>query len=406
MASLGVALTVTPALTRTLLPGAARRHTRPTRLVVALRTAYERGLAHLLARPRAVIGAAILTAIAGVALTPLLRLEFLPEFHETNFVMHMTGAAGTGLEESARVGRVLGAALHTIPGVRSVTQLVGRSTLSEDTWGAERSELLVRLDDTADTALVTQSLRQGTAGITGFVFDVKQYLNERIEELLEGSGGAVVVRVHGSDMASIEDAASTLVRRLRAVPGAVDVEAESLLSAPGLRVQPRREALLRAGLPATAIEQALRAGLGGLPAGRGVRHERPVDLTVALADDAARDPQRLARLPLVARDGKVVPLGAVARVDAGDVRGAVLHEDGVRTARIRLDVQGRSLEAVAADVKRTVAASPLPPGVYAEVGGEYAAAQAARRRLIGLGGFAAIGIFPLLLIAFPPAPPP
>jgi len=180
----------------------------------------------------------------------------------------------------------------------------------------------------------------------------------------------------------------------------VDVQAESLLPSPGLRVQPRREALLGAGLPATAIEQALRAGLGGLPAGRVVRHEQQVDLTVALADDASRDPQRLARLPLVARDGKVVPLGAVARVDAGDVRGAVLHEDGVRTARIRLDVQGRSLEAVAADVKRTVAASPLPPGVYAEVGGEYAAAQAARRRLIGLGGLAAIGIVALLLIDF------
>src|SRR4029453_6873428 len=167
--------------------------------------------------------------------------------------------------------------------------------------------LLVRLDDTADTALVTQSLRAGTAVITGFVFDVKQYLNERIEELLEGSGGAVGVRVHASDIGSIGEGASALGGRLLGVPGAVDVQAESLLPSPGLRVQPRREALLGAGLQATAIEQALRAGLGGLPAGRVVRHEQQVDLTVALADDAARDPQRLARLPLVAPGGKAAP---------------------------------------------------------------------------------------------------
>ncbi len=400
MASLGVALTVTPALARSLLPRAAMRHARPPRLVVALRGAYERVLLRLLAHPRAVVGAAGVTALAGIALTPLLRLEFLPEFHETNFVMHMTAAPGTGLDESTRVGRAIGAALHAIPGVRSVTQLVGRSTLSEDTWGAERSELLVSLDDTAEPERVTRSLRDGTAGVTGFVFDVKQYLNERIEELLEGSGGTVVVRVHGADLGALEEAARALAGRLQGVPGAVDVQAESLLAAPGVRVQPRRDALLGAGLPATAIEQALRAELGGLPVARVVRHEQQADLAVALADDVTRDPQRLARLPLVARNGQVVPLGAVAWVDAVDVRGVVVHEDGVRTVRIRLDVRDRALAAVAADVERMVATTSLPPGVYAEVGGEYAAAEAARRRLLGFGGLAAAGIIVLLLIDF------
>ncbi len=400
MASLSVALTVTPALARALLPRAAVRHAQPPRLVVALRGAYERVLGRLLEHPGGVVGAAALTALAGMALTPFLRLEFLPEFHETNLVMHMTAAPGTGLRESTRVGAAVGAALHAIPGVRSVTQLAGRSTLSEDTWGAEHSELLITLAETADAERVTRSLRGHTDGVIGFAFDVKQYLNERIEELLEGSGGAIVVRVHGADLGGLDEAAKTLAGQLRSVPGAVDVQAESLLAAPGIRVQPRRDALLDAGLPATTIQQALRAGLGGLPVARVVRRDQQADLTVALADDVARDPQRLAHLPLVTRNGRMIPLGAVARVAAADVRGAVVHEDGVRTARIRLDVRGRSLEAVATDVERTVATMPLPSGIYAEVGGEYAAARAARRRLLGLGALAAVGIVVLLLIDF------
>src|SRR5207237_9147228 len=40
----------------------------------------------------------------------------------------------------------------------------------------------------------------------------------------------------------------------------------------------------------------------------------------------------------------------------------------------------------------------LPAGVYAEVGGEYAAAAAARQRLVGLGALALLGIFVLLVL--------
>src|SRR5207247_6952701 len=67
---------------------------------------------------------------------------------------------------------------------------------------------------------------------------------------------------------------------------------------------------------------------------------------------------------------------------------------------VRLDARGRALEAVAHDVARAVAAARLPAGVYAEVGGEYAAAAAARTRLVGLGALALLGIFVLLVVDF------
>src|SRR5439155_1388450 len=103
--------------------------------------------------------AADVVLAASLALTPLLRLEFLPEFHETNFVMHMTGAPGVGLDESARVGAATARTLLAVPGVRSVAQVIGRSTLSEDTFGPERSEMMVQLEPGADAVAVTAELR-------------------------------------------------------------------------------------------------------------------------------------------------------------------------------------------------------------------------------------------------------
>src|SRR5581483_8888247 len=174
-------------------------------------------------------------------------------------------------------------------------------------------------------ARVTAAIRARVGAIGGFAFDIKQYLNERIEELLAGTGAALVVKVRGADLAAVEQAALAIAARVQQVPGAVDVQAPGALTAPGVRIRPRRDALL------------------------------PVDTA----------------------GGRLVPLGSLADVRLEPLRTAIAHEDGVRTVPVRLDARGRPLAAVARDVARVVAETRLPPGVYAEVGGEYAAAEAA-----------------------------
>jgi CzcA family heavy metal efflux pump len=400
LASLVVALTVTPALALALLPGAVARQPEPPRLMRALRARYERGLGRALARPLRVVTGSALAILTGIALIPFLHLEFLPEFHETNFVMHMTGAPGVGLAESARVGAAAARAVLGVPGVRSVAQQIGRSTLSEDSWGAERSELLVRLEPGADAERVTDRIHREVRAFAGFAFDIKQFLNERIEEILAGTGAALVVRLRGTDLTNLERAAVSVSERVAAVPGAVDVHAPGALTAPGVRIRPRRDDLLRLGVPAIAMERALRSTLGGLPVGRVVERKRQADVVVRVAGDMSGDPMRLARLPIAAAGNRIVPLGSVADVDVGPLRTAIGHEDGVRTIVVRLDARGRSLEAVAHDVTRAVAETSLPPGVYAEVGGEYAAARAARARLLARGALVLVGIFVLLLLDF------
>src|SRR5436309_3296569 len=383
-----------------LLPGAVARHPEPPRLMAALRRRYERALARVLTRPAPVLAGSLAAVAVAVGLSPLTHLEFLPEFHETNFVMHMTGAPGVGFAESVRVGSEVGRRLLAVPGVRSVAQVIGRSTLSEDVWGPERSEMMVQLAPDVDAEAVTEALREEAGGVAGFAFDIKQFLNERIEELLGGAGAELVIRLRGLELPSLEQAAATLSERVAAVPGVVDLHAPGALAAPGLRIHPRRDDLLQYGVPAAAVERAVRSALGGVPVGRLLEGERQADVVLRVASDAAADPERFARLPLVTAEGRIVPLGAVADVEIAPLRTAIMHEDGVRTILVRLDARGRALDAVAHDVGRAVAATALPAGVYAEVGGEYAAAAAARQRLVGLGVLALLGIFVLLVLDF------
>src|SRR5437773_11865409 len=71
LASLGVALTVTPALALVLLPGAVARHPEPPRLMAALRRRYERALARVLTRPAPVLAGSLAAVAVAVGLSPL-----------------------------------------------------------------------------------------------------------------------------------------------------------------------------------------------------------------------------------------------------------------------------------------------------------------------------------------------
>jgi Cu/Ag efflux pump CusA len=247
---------------------------------------------------------------------------------------------------------------------------------------------------------VTDAIMAHVAGVAGFAFDLKQFVNERIEELLGGTGGELLVLLRGTDIEALHRSADTVIARLAAVPGAADIHAPTASSSPGVRIRPRRDDLLRLNVPADAVERALRAALGGIPVSRLVRDGRQADVVVRLPPEASRDPDELARLAIARRGRRMIPLGELADVDTAPLTPAIAHEDGGRVAVVRLDARGRALEAVARDVARTVVETPLPAGVYAEVAGEYVAAREARTRLLGLGALSLVGIFLLLLVDF------
>ncbi|HEY8623435.1 MAG TPA: efflux RND transporter permease subunit, partial [Casimicrobiaceae bacterium] len=85
LASLAVALTVTPALTLVLL---ARRsqHAGESRFLTRLKAAYERRIARLQRHPRMVIVMAVALVLVAVVMIPFFGASFLPEFNEGHYI--------------------------------------------------------------------------------------------------------------------------------------------------------------------------------------------------------------------------------------------------------------------------------------------------------------------------------
>lgn len=124
LASLGVALTVTPALALALLVGGPLPQHEP-RLIARLKARYAALLLTVEQHVRSVMIAVGLMCVVALGSLPLLSGNFIPELREGHYIVHMGLAPGTSLAESMRVGARVSQVLMKVPGVRLVAQRAG-----------------------------------------------------------------------------------------------------------------------------------------------------------------------------------------------------------------------------------------------------------------------------------------
>jgi CzcA family heavy metal efflux pump len=403
LASLGVALTVTPALAMLLLPGRAGSDApRQSPLLGWLQAGYERLLRRLDREFVLVLTAGLfLLAAAGCALWSF-GGEFLPELRESHFVIHMRAAPGTSLGESMAAGRQVMRALANDPAVVSVSQQCGRAELGEDTWGVNYSELEVNLRAAAaeDIEQVAHRLKRLTSDFPGYRFRILPFLAERIEETLSGTSGDVVIKIFGDDLPAIDRAATAISQTLGKIPGGAGSAAEAQTGTPELVVRVRPEEAARHGLRNTQILDALHALCQGAEVGQVYQRNRTIDLVVTLDPAARADPAAVANLWLSAPGGGRLQLKQVADVYLSDGRFEIGHEGGLRLQRVTCNVEGRDVGSFVAEAEQRLRELRLPEGTYYFPAGAEEARRAAQRDLLLLSLGALAGILLLLWLAY------
>src|SRR5215217_2569630 len=116
LASMVVALTVTPALAFILLRNAPVERREPV-LANWLGRRYEGFLARIVRRPRAAYGTVGAIALVGILVLPQLGQSLLPSFRERDFLMHWLATPSASLPEMNRITTDASVELRQIPGV-------------------------------------------------------------------------------------------------------------------------------------------------------------------------------------------------------------------------------------------------------------------------------------------------
>jgi CzcA family heavy metal efflux pump len=398
-ASLVVALTVTPALSLLLLPQRAGK-TKHGPLSRILKAWYEPVVTHAMRRPR-LAGAGFALALgAGVAIFPLLGESFLPDFHETDFLMHWVGRPGTSIEEMDRITARASKELRSIPGVRNFGSHIGRAEVADEVVGPNFAELWISLAEEADYAASVARIQATVDGYPGLYRDVQTYLKERMHEVLTGASGGIVVRIYGTDLAGLRYEAEEVGKALKDVPGVKNLKVEPQVLVPQVEVAVDPSALQRVGLTSGDVRRTMATLLQGTRVGEVYRGDQVVDVVVWGEAQLRSDVTTLGELRIALPAGGDARLRDLASVTIIPAPNVVQRDGASRRIDVTCDARGRDLGAVARDVEHVVRGLAFSPGHHAEILGEYAARSRAQWHLLGLSAFSLIGIALVLYADF------
>ena len=395
LASLVVALTVTPALCALLLRG-TEEHERA--FLTRLKGAYRSLLVRVERFPNEVIGAVAFVTIGGLALFPLLGRTFLPELHENHYLIHLEAAPGTSIEESSRLGAIAQRELLKLPFVREVGQRVGRAA-SDDVYGPQSSELELDLKPESEPEDSLAQLQSTLDAIPGGVFSINTFLAERIEETLSGYTAPVVAEVVGNDLDVIGAKAQEVARVLSQVPGATGVQLTAPPGTPEVVIRLRPPDIARWGFDPVDVLDSLRVAYSGEAVGEVFEGNRVFDVNVILPPEQRRSVDAVRSLPLRAPAGNYVHLADIADVFESSGRYVIQHEGARRVQTITCNVTGRDVSSFVADARRAVLAKVnMPSGSYVDFEGAAEAESRSRRDLLIHSAIALAGIGLLLSI--------
>ncbi|HSI38727.1 MAG TPA: efflux RND transporter permease subunit [Methylotenera sp.] len=416
MASLLVALTLTPALCYLLL-GDAKLESEDPPMIRIIKKWYVNMLYRIEKHYKIVIAVSFMLIALGLGILPLFKSQFIPALHEGHYIMHMTAVPGTSEQESLRIGKKVSAVIRGIKGVKSVTQWVGRAPNGADTFGTHYSEFEIEIGAISgeEQRRILNSIREELAGeevdsdgdgiaepgFVGVNFAINTFLTERIEETISGYAASTVINIYGSDLDALDRDAQNIARTVSSIKGASDVLVQSPPGTPQLVMRLRPEKLAQWGLQPTDVLDNIRVAYESVPIAHVYQGNRIIGVSVVLANEARDDVQEAGNLPLFNPDGKLVRLRDVADIVQESGRSKILHAGAKRIQTVTANVVGRDIDAFTDELKDKIKTDvTLSQGAYLEFTGAAEANAKSRDALILQSLLAGVAVFLMLYIAF------
>ncbi|MFT3869056.1 MAG: efflux RND transporter permease subunit [Nibricoccus sp.] len=316
-----VSLTLTPMLcSRFLKPHseeAAKTHGRfyrnTERFIDGMRSLYERTLRVSLQWRKTTVGVAVGMAVLTALLAVALPQGFIPS-DDNGLVRAPTEASqDISFDEMILHQETAAAIVAKNPNVAAFMS----SVAGGGGQGAVNSgNMFMRLkdrDERKPIGDVIQELRRDLAQVPGLRVYPQQPPPIRIGG--QQSRALYQFTLFGSDLEELYAAARDMETRIRGVDAVVDVNSDLQISSPQARVSIDRDRAARLGLTPQQIEDALYSAYGSRQVSTIYTPANQYYVIMEVGQEFQRDPDDLPSLHLRARNGKLVPVSAVASIE-------------------------------------------------------------------------------------------
>ena len=404
-AAAGLSITLVPVLMGFLIRGHIRpEHRNPvSRSLIAL---YRPVLDAVLRRPGVVLLAA--GAVLLLTLVPLLRLgsEFMPPLEEGTLLYMPTALPGLSAGKASELLQLTDRMIKTVPEVDHVFGKAGRADTATDPAPLEMFETTVtfRPRDQWRPGMTPERLREEldrAVQVPGLTNLWVPPIRNRIDMLATGIKSPIGIKVSGPDVATLAMLGDRVEAVARAVPGVSSAVAERIGGGRYLDVRVRPEAAMRYGLSQADVQRVIATVVGGDPIAETIEGRERYPIVVRYPAAWRDSPTALAQLPWLAPGGEQVTLGQIADLSFAPGPPMLKSDNGRLVTYVYVDVAGRDLGAVVADLQAAVAKDvELPAGYAIAWSGQYEYLARATARLRWVVPATLLIIFGLIFLVF------
>lgn len=403
MASLLVAVTVTPALSSYLLRNTGKlKHHGDSWLVRKLKRLYEPSLRYFLNHKGIIIIASGALVVIAIAILPFFGRSFLPEFNEGTLNISVATVPGTSLDESHKLGKMVESILLSNDAVISTARRTGRTELDEHSLGSHAHELEVQIDLTRKSKQdLQEELREEFLLVPGTNITIGQPISHRIDHMLSGTRAAIAVKLFGPDLYSLRRYAEQIKQEMEEVEGLVDLFVDQQTDVPQVRIQADRERMAMYGLRPADLDELIDVAFLGAKTSQIYEGDHRHDLVVRYAPEYRGDLASIRKTLIDVPTGGTIPLEMVAdiRVDRGP--NYISRENVQRKIVVQANVADRDLRGAVEEIKAKVRSNiDLPQGYFVEYGGQFESEEEATRTVTLLSIVSIIAILVVLYLEF------
>jgi Cu/Ag efflux pump CusA len=397
LAAAVTAMLITPALSFILLSG-EKAPVAESPLFTRMQSGYRKSVARGVKSAGLAQIAVIVLIVAGILVAPMLnRGEMLPSFREPYLTIKMEGAPGTSHIEMNRVMSEMSDKLREVNGVRNVAAHIGRAEFGDQIVNVNAGEMWIALEPNANIDATVAAVQSVAAGYDGVAGDVRTYTQQVIDPpQYVDPNSDVTVRLYGESMSVLRAEAERVQKALSEVSGVTSVRTLVPPQEPTLQVEVDLNTAQTHAIKPGDVRRAAAILIAGINVGQLFEDQKIYDVVVWGRPELRDEISDVENLMIPKADGTLVRLGDVASVEMVQSDTVIKHEGISSYLDLALTVQGRNVNAVAADADQVVKGLDYPVEYHAEVLSDFSQRQASQQRLWIAGLVALAGIYLLL----------
>ena len=363
--SLLVAFTLDPMLSSRFvrfIPLEERTRTRTGRFLERVGGFYDRidrryhGLLEwAMAHPWKIVATAVAVFLASMSTLSVIGTEFVPQEDRGEFAVNVEVPAGTAFEQTVSYVEGVEKVVKEMPEVRQIFSTVGFE------GSPLKASLRVKAGKKHERERTLAELKDDIRGRLKQIPLLKMTVAD--PEFMQGAPtqAPLSVFLRGDDMAELQRLNEEVVQKVKAVPGAVDVDSTLESGQPEMVADVNRSVAADLGFEVGTVAMQLRGMVEGLVPTRLREDDKEYDIRVRLAPEFRNDFDAIARTPLYSPTGSVVRTRDIVRLQPEVGPAAIEREARRRQAKINVELSDRSLGEVTADVGRVMEGIALPP---------------------------------------------